>query len=139
MAEPRQFEQPGPARRPEREALEGRDGQRPEQRPDSPPAESDEGQRRLHHLMAAVENLRAAGLHEPAENLAREAEKMRQHFPGQTGPVPSRGPVPAGKRNPDDRGQMQRGKSELQNEVRELRQAVQELRKRLDELTRERR
>src|SRR4029077_2329376 len=122
-----------------------------------------EDQRRLHHLMAAIENLRAAGMPEPAEHLEGEAEKMRQQVQREGGPVP-----PAGPRDPRDFGRPERpvpparfgdepdrfapGRpeaggaqgfpmrmAELQNEVKDLRQAVQELRRRLEEMSRERR
>lgn len=139
MAGPRRFERPRPARRPGQEAIDGRETQRPEGRPGAPSPENGDAQMRLRHLMAAVENLHAAGLHEPAENLSRQAEQMRQHLSEATGPMPSRGAGPDGNRNRDGREQFQGRVPELQGEIMALRQAVDELRKRLDELTRERR
>jgi chromosome segregation ATPase len=86
-----------------------------------------EAERRLAHLKAAIENLHAAGLHEPAEHLLREAEQIKQHLQGPPGPLPP---------------ELERAKAtvyRLQAEINELRQAVQELRKRVDELTEKRR
>jgi predicted RNase H-like nuclease (RuvC/YqgF family) len=81
---------------------------------------------RLRHLEAAIGNLHAAGLHEPAEQLAREAQAMRQSSaPGRNGPE-----------TPD---RLSQEIERLRREVQELQQAVRELRARLDEQTRERR
>ena len=45
------------------------------ERPDSAEIE-----RRAHHLEVAIDNLHAAGLHEPAERLAPQLERMRRHL-----------------------------------------------------------
>ena len=42
--------------------------------PHRPPGPPEEVERRMHHLRVAADNLRAAGLHEQAERLMREAE-----------------------------------------------------------------
>jgi hypothetical protein len=81
---------------------------------------------RLRHLEAAIDNLHAAGLHEPAERLAREAQSMRQ------------GPGP-GRSGPETPNRPNQEIERLRREVQELRQAVRELRARLDEQTREKR
>ena len=56
------------------------------QREPGPPPEGDL-ERRMHHLRVAVENLHAAGLHDPAEKIAKMAEEMRQNLERQ-GPPP---------------------------------------------------
>ena len=94
------------------------------------PPEMAEAQRRLHHLQAAIDNLHAAGLHEAAERLTQEAERMRQQLHAAT-PAPPAERGPGGSRSPE------RELAPLRREIQELRQAVQELRRRLGELSRE--
>ena len=77
-------------------------------------------EQRLQHLREAVGHLHAAGLHEPAERLAQEAEHMQQQL----------------------RMQAQGGGADvarLQAELQELRQAVRKLNARLDAQHREQR
>ncbi len=97
-------------------------GERPRREPDGRegpgPQQMGERERRIHHLEVAIENLHAAGLHEPAERLAQDLERARRE-----GAARQDAPrEPAG-------GEIQA----LRNEVRELRAAVQELRNRLEE------
>jgi chemotaxis protein histidine kinase CheA len=122
----------------------------------------DERERRLQHLSVAIENLRAAGMHEIAGRLEGEAERIRQEFRPEGRPVPPRGPdqprdfarrdgpIPPGRMGPDGRRVAPEaseprhpgvpgGIAELQDEISQLRQAVQELRRHLEELSRERR
>jgi hypothetical protein len=71
-------------------------------------------EQRLQHLREAVGHLHAAGLHEPAERLAQEAEHMQQQM----------------------RMQAQGGGTEvarLQAEIQDLRQAVRRLNERLEQ------
>jgi len=95
-----------------------------EQRPprDFGPADGpQEMQRRLRHLQAAIENLHAAGMHEPAERLTGEAESMRRHLNA----------VRQGPRQPGAPGpEIER----LHSELEELRQAIRELNRRVDQL-----
>jgi predicted RNase H-like nuclease (RuvC/YqgF family) len=89
-----------------------------------PPMDTPELERKLQHLQAAIENLHAAGMHEPAERLAQQAEMMRRNLQG----------APSGQRPPGARGaEVER----LQSEVQELRQAVGELKARLEDLARD--
>lgn len=91
-----------------------------------PPVAPPELESRMQHLQVAIENLHAAGMHEPAEHLAMEAQRMRHNLEGRPG-----GPRPTG---PEGR-EVQR----LQSEIQELRRAVGELRARVEELSRDRR
>jgi prefoldin subunit 5 len=79
---------------------------------------------RLRHLNAAIDNLHAAGLHEMAERLTQEAEKMRQPFHQ----APSQPPGPRGSRPPE--GEL----APLRQEIQELRRAVEEMRRQIEEL-----
>ena len=88
-----------------------------DQRPDREhgpvqPAEQIPPEQRLQHIREAIGHLHAAGLHELADNLAHEAEKMQQQL----------------------RNQQQGGAevARLQAELQELRQAVRQLNARLD-------
>jgi hypothetical protein len=91
-----------------------------------PPPERTDVERRLQHLREAVGNLHAAGLHEAAERVAREAEFMRQ--PRHGGP-PFEPPPFAPPRV---------GIERLRAEVQELRQAVSRLQEQVQALARER-
>ncbi len=109
-----------PGVRPPRAAFErGGRGERPL-------AGQPELQRRLEHLQVAIENLHAAGLHEPAERLAQAAESMRPQLDG----------GPRGMRPPGDAGAEVR---ELRAQVQDLRQAVRELKRQLEQMNKERR
>jgi hypothetical protein len=124
-AELARFDQP-PARErmPGREGKEGRvlfEGQRP-----SPP-EMAATQRRLHHLLTAIDHLRAAGMPEPAEGLTQEAERLQRQL--KASPPRFRGPG-----QPGPGGEIER----LRAEVQELRQSMRELRARVEELSRAR-
>jgi chromosome segregation ATPase len=101
-------------------------GDRPAGRP-----QGEEAERRLQHLRAAVENLRAAGLNDQANALARDAERL------------TRGERPAareGGRQPQDAHpvyspaavpQLERSVQELRGQVQELRQQIEEIRQHL--------
>lgn len=112
------------AERLEREArelmqmLERLPGERPPVRP-----EGDDMQRRLHHLRAAVENLRAAGLQDQANALAEDAERLIR---GQR-PEPPRG-APGGP------PQLERAVDELRDQVQDLRHQLEEIRQHLKNL-----
>ena len=77
-------------------------------------------EQRLQHMREAIGHLHAAGLHEIAENLAREAEHMQQqmHMQAQGGGAEV---------------------ARLQAEIQELHQAVRKLNARLDEQRRDQR
>jgi len=120
------------AERLRRERLEGLDqsegprGEFPDRRPPSPPPrapwtpEGGDAPRRLHHLQQAIEHLRAAGLHEPAEEIERQADHLRQDFK-------RRGDFPA----------VPEGMRESHAAIRELHETMAELRQQLDELRHE--
>jgi beta-lactamase regulating signal transducer with metallopeptidase domain len=88
-------------------------------------AEREEMERRMHHIRVAVENLRAAGLHEQAERLAQQMEHMRHpdrpHPDAREHPSHGEGPPPA---------------EHLEGVLRELHEAVRHLHERVDEMTR---
>jgi len=80
-----------------------------------PHAEQMPMEQRLQHIREAIGHLHAAGIHDLADNLAHEAEKMQQQMHNQ----------------PHERqggGEVER----LQAEIQELRQAVRQLNARLD-------
>jgi hypothetical protein len=106
---------------------DGREPGAPGARRERPPEGIAETQRRLNHLVAAIENLHAAGLPEPANELNREADRLREQLHAY--------PRPGGPERHERAGELEG----LRQEVRELRQAVQELRTRLETLARERR
>ncbi len=99
-----------------------------------PPRERNGGQmppasperQRLRHLEIAIDNLHAAGMHELADNLARQVEQIRAGEPRFGGP---------GARGMQPGREMERLRAELQ----ELRQNLRELNRRVDELSRDRR
>lgn len=81
-------------------------------------------ERRLQHLRVAIENLHAAGLHEPANRLAQDLERSQASVRERREPGP-RGPEGSGDAN-----------RALQRQVDELRQAVRQLNERLEQLSR---
>lgn len=89
---------------------------RPAERP-GPPPEHPEAAQRLRHLQAAIENLRAAGLPEAAERLARERENLVRQWEG----------VGSGPAQPL-REEIQRLRAELE----EVRQALRKLNARVE-------
>jgi hypothetical protein len=126
------------SRRPQRDpgaSLESRE--RFERDGRQPPGEIPELHRRLRHLQAAIDNLHAAGLHEPAEHLAQEAQRMRQQI--HTAPTPQRraAPRPEPGMRPDRR-LLQDEVEPMREEIRKLQEAIQDLRRRVEELSRER-
>ncbi len=100
---------------------------RPQPEPGAQRMNRDELERRAHHLEVAIENLHAAGLHEPAERLAEQLRHMRERLAQMTQDRPPRPEVP---------GEII---EELRNEVKELRQNLRQLRAELEELRHERR
>jgi len=110
------------------------EGRRDVGRGEARPGPGPEGARMM-HLRAAIGNLHAAGLHEPAERLSEEAGRMRgdrrEPRPEPDGPPrgdgPRRGPSEAaGPRDPTV--------STLMNEVQQLRREMNELRRELQRL-----
>lgn len=109
--------------------LEGglREAALPREQSGLPPQGMDELHLRLHHLQAAIDNLHAAGMHEAAERLAREKERMVRTTNAGLPTVPQA------------RGEAARELERLRLELRELRSAIGELRRRVEELDRQRR
>jgi hypothetical protein len=108
-------ERGGPKEREPRDAGPGRpDG--PDHRPDGPPRS--ETERKLHHVEKAIAHLREAGLPDPATNLERIAQRLRnalhEEHAGHDGPRPDGPP-----RDPE--------MSALRREIEELKQAVRDL------------
>lgn len=84
-------------------------------------------ERRAHHLEIAIDNLHAAGLHEPAERLTPQLERMRRQLE-QTGQ-----PQPGQPASPEEVLEA------LRAQIGELHRLVRELRADLETLRRERR
>jgi len=85
-------------------------------------------ERRIHHLRVAVENLHAAGLHDQAEMLARQLERMMHGGPGPDRPHPEMRPMGPPPEGPE------RMIHELRGQVEELRHQMEEMRRVLQEL-----
>lgn len=88
---------------------------RERQGPEGPPGESPEAGERIRHLREAIAHLHAAGMHEPAERLTQQLDRLPR-------PRIEEGPGP--------------GLEQLRAEMEELRQAVRELRARIEEMSR---
>jgi hypothetical protein len=84
-------------------------------------------ERRAHHLEVAIDNLHAAGLHEPAERLAPQLERMRRHL------EETRLQQPGQPASPDEVHEA------LRAQIGELHRIVRELRADIETLRRERR
>lgn len=81
-------------------------------------------QQRMRHIAVAIDNLHAAGMHEAADRLARQAQAVQQRdFGGRPG-LEGRGPQALPRAE-----ELQ----QLRAEIEELRQAVRELRARLEQ------
>lgn len=100
--------------------------------------EGDEEDARRAHVMNALENLHAAGLHEMAEKLAREIEGRHGDYPrhkdfdGERPPQPRRHmQLPAGPPHPGDAGPVV---EELRGQMHEMRREMDELKKLLKEV-----
>jgi hypothetical protein len=100
-------------------------GRRPDKSPGTPEAE--EMQRKARHMRAAAENLRAAGVHDAAEEIARQAAHIEQELHKRAGA--------AGEAR-DGQPMIAR---ELQEQVRALQNEVRELRRQVEALSKERR
>jgi len=115
-------------------APEGDRGDEPEWGGPRPPGDGPERppkvaelERRLRHLQVAVENLHAAGMHDVADKLAGEAERMRREFDADAR-AGLRGPMPPG---PEVK--------QLRADVEELRGLIQDLQERVEALSRKER
>jgi len=105
-----------------------------------PPAARDEFARRLQHLRVAVENLRAAGLHEQAERLMREGERFMHEARGREGdrdvPPPQplqvrRGPRPGDREVPPPPSAVE---EELHGVIRQLHGQLDQMRRQMEEM-----
>lgn len=127
-----------PQRGPRMERLERFEREPMSRRGPGSPGEMPELHQRLHHLQAAIDNLHAAGMHEPAERLAQQAGRMRQQLqatpPARRSDSQRRAPGPRAGRPAED-AQLE----PMREEIRRLNEALQDLRRRVDELSRERR
>ena len=99
----------------------------------------EELEKRIGHLKAAVENLHAAGLHEQAEQLAQQMERLvGEHRQGEGDPDFRHPPRPAGQPPHPELGQrleqQDRVIHELNAAVKELRQEMGQMREMLQEL-----
>ena len=93
--------------------------------------EAAEVQRRLRLVRVAIDNLREAGLHDQADALARDAERLlRRERPA----APERARQPDAVRDaPPAAPQLERVVRELHGQVQELRQQMEEIRRYLKE------
>ncbi len=113
--------------------LEQGPGDRPAGRPGG-----EEVQRRLQHLRAAIENLRAAGLNDQANALARDAERLAR---GERPAAPEGGRPLQRERSADAPAavpHLERSVQELRGQVQELRQQMEEIRQHLKALAEKR-
>jgi len=108
------------------EAMRRRQADRPPER--DRPGPGPDMERRIHHLRVAVENLHAAGLHDQAEMLARQLERMMHGGPGPDRPHPEMRPMGPPPEGPE------RMIHELRGQVEELRHQMEEMRRVLQEL-----
>jgi hypothetical protein len=126
----------------EREMREIREGIGHRERP-QPEGHRPEGgpraelERRLHHLRVAADNLRAAGMHDQAEQLMRQAEGLaRELGHREEGPPrehhPDR-PRPEGEREQPHRPDQPRGEN-LERAVVELHQQMREMHGQMEEM-----
>jgi len=107
-----------------------------------PPPPPGDIERRLHHIRAAAENLRAAGMHDAAERLMQQAEQfLREHRgPGPEGPRrpdphrPRRPPHPEGIERPHMPEPAMHQVEQLRREVQQMRAEMQELREMIKRL-----
>jgi len=120
-------------------------GRIPDRPPAGPPEAREDMERRAHHVRMAIENLRAAGLHDMAERLAREMGRLareRPDRPGREGPPrPERRPdaPPSEPREGPPPERLQHAIEELHGQVNELRRQMEEIREALKRFARERR
>ncbi|HUT88915.1 MAG TPA: M56 family metallopeptidase [Thermoguttaceae bacterium] len=98
-------------------------------RPDGPPPEErEEMERRVHHVRVAVENLHAAGLHEQAEQLAGQMERLLHGRPEPPRDRPREVDAPP-------RGEGRPHPEQLEGVLRELNGAIGQLNERMEALT----
>lgn len=105
--------------------LEGRPAAEPMRRQHEAGAEGD---RRQQHLRVAIENLRQAGMQEPAEHLGRELQRMEQETRER---AVRQAHAEQQKRQAAERGGVERQLAELREQVQALRRDVAELREAL--------
>jgi hypothetical protein len=93
-------------------------------------AEHDQGpeavERRLHHLFAAAENLEAAGRHDLAGQLHREAVQMQEELEHRVRAERGKGPAPSN-------AELAQAVHQLQRQVHELSEVVSKLHRELAE------
>ena len=114
----------------------GGEGRQPEgdaRRPDAPRGDGPgEAIRRLQHLRAAADNLRAAGVGDAADRIGEMAERVARELRERGVPVPDgRGPEGRGDREGPQPDRMGPGVQDLRNEVQQMRREMQELREML--------
>jgi hypothetical protein len=103
-------------------------GERAEKRGQPEGPEAADAKRRLQHLGEAIEQLRLAGMDEPADRLAGQAREMKRQLASARDPQ-------RGERPPE----IERQVAELREGMMNLQRQMQEMQKRLEELSRERR
>ena len=87
-----------------------------------------EGDRRMQHLRVAIENLRQAGMPEPAEQLGHQLQRMEQEMRER---AMHQAHAEQQKRQAAERGGVERQLAELREQVQALRRDVAELRESL--------
>jgi tetratricopeptide (TPR) repeat protein len=119
--------------------------ERAQPRPEPPPGSPEDFERRIHHVEVAIENLHAAGLHDQAERLVPQLDRLRieREAAGRRRAAPvlrsSLPPVPPVQPTPPEMGQpvqqqQQRAIRELGAQVGQLRDEMAQLRQMLQEL-----
>jgi hypothetical protein len=94
---------------------------------DRHPAMAEDIQRRIEHLRVAVENLHAAGMHEPAEDLTREMERIEREAR-----EPGRPPGPPEHQWPHP---LEHVVHELSAQMEEMRHDLRQLHEQIERLT----
>jgi DNA repair exonuclease SbcCD ATPase subunit len=103
-----------------------------------PTFEGGDIERRLQHVRTAVENLRAAGLHDQAEAVAREAERLIREQPTPPMPGAPLGPPPGppaakdafpGAGPPPPAQHLERAVDELREQMQQMQRQMEEIRR----------
>ena len=102
--------------------------------PEQPRQPGEEMERRLHHLRVAIENLRAAGLHEAAEHLQREAENLMRAFREGRPGEPDRPEHPEHREQPPHPEQLEGVIREMHGQMQQMRREMEEMRNQIRHL-----
>ena len=102
--------------------------------PEQPRQPGEEMERRLNHLRVAIENLRAAGLHDAAEHLQREAENLMRAFREGRPGEPDRPEHPEHREQPPHPEQLEGVIREMHGQMQQMRREMEEMRNQIRHL-----